>query len=268
MLPTAADDDGPPTGVLLTVAYDGAGFSGFAPQRDRRTVYGTLLEAARALDPGVHVLRGASRTDAGVHARGQIVALDPRRTIPLRGWVLGMNAHLPDDVAVRRAHEVQRGYEPRASRLGKRYRYLVMRDVVRDPRLDKISWRVGAQLDVARARREAHLLVGTHDFKGFRSSHDDRDVTVRTIMRAEIVEGVLDDARLMELVVEGSAFLHNMMRIVIGTIVGVASGRLAEGAVSRAIASGRRDDLGVTAPPHGLSLDEVFVDLAEAPRWP
>jgi len=251
--------------VLLTVAYDGARFAGFAPQPSQRTVHGELLTAVRALDDSVSELRYASRTDAGVHARGQLVALAPNKVIPPRGWVLGLDAHLPHDVAVRRAREVPRGFEPRASRLGKRYRYRIMRDAVRDPLMDGRAWRLGGSLDVGRARSEATLLLGTHDFRAFRSSSDARTSTIRSLRRAELVEGALDDARMLDVIIEGDAFLHNMVRIVVGTLVDVAMGRLEPGAVARAIASGRREDLGITAPAHGLCLDEVFVE--PTPEW-
>src|SRR4051812_38720481 len=97
-------------GVLLQVAYDGANFCGFAPQPGQRTVYGTLLDAVRGMDASVEGLRGASRTDAGVHARGQAVAFDTALGVPARGWVLGVNARLPTDVAVRAAREVEEGF--------------------------------------------------------------------------------------------------------------------------------------------------------------
>ncbi len=273
-MPTTPADVAPAGGVtssiLLTVAYDGAELSGFAPQPSVRTVSGELLQALRCLDPSVQTIRGASRTDAGVHSRGQIVAFDPERNIPTRGWVLGVNAHLPRDVAVRRARVVPRGYEPRASRLGKRYRYLVIRDPVRDPLLEHVAWRVGGRFDLDLARTEASALLGTHDFAAFRTASDPRLETHRTLTRAELVEGVRGDARLVELVIEGNAFLHNMVRIITGTLVDVAQGRLAPGAVARAIESLDRKDLGITAPAHGLVLDEVFVEpTAEwGESWP
>lgn len=260
----------PGRAILLTVAYDGARFSGFAPQTEQRTVFDTLLEGVRALDPSVETMRYASRTDAGVHARGQLVAFEAKNSIPPRGWVLGVNAHLPDDVAVRRAQEAPGGFQPRASRLGKRYRYRVMRDAVRDPLLDRYVWRLGGSLELDRARHEATSLLGTHDFRAFRSSADARDNTTRTLRRAELTEGVGGDPRLLDIVVEGDAFLHNMVRIVVGTLMDVAGGRLEPGAVVRAFESQRREDLGVTAPAHGLMLDEVFVQPTDewGAAWP
>lgn len=250
--------------ILLTVAYDGADFCGFAPQKSGRTVHGILTEAARSLDPNVSLLRGASRTDSGVHARGQAVSFDPTRTIPCKGWVLGMNSALPQDVAIRQARVVPQGFDPRAFGRGKRYRYALMLDRVRDPLVDRRAWRLDPPFDEAKARAEAATLLGTHDFRAYRSSADERVVTVRTLTRCELVHQ--PDPRLVEIVVEGSAFLHNMVRILVGTIVDVARGRLAPGACARALSSGARTDLGMTAPAHGLMLDEVFLDLPVMPE--
>ncbi|MGZ3417631.1 MAG: tRNA pseudouridine(38-40) synthase TruA [Polyangiales bacterium] len=244
--------------VLLTVAYDGAAFHGFAPQREDRNVHGVLSGAVAALDPHASPLHGASRTDAGVHARGQLVWFEPSRAIPPKGWVLGVNAHLPADVAVRQAREVAPGFDPRAASRGKRYRYGVMVDQVRDPLRDGRVWRLDPPLDLDRARIEAAAMLGTHDFKAFRSSSDPRLETTRTLTRVDIVE--IESG--FEVVVEGTAFLHNMVRIMVGTLVDVARKRLAPGAVERAFASGSRDDLGMTAPAQGLLLDEVFLDPA------
>src|SRR5512140_1763232 len=112
-------------GVLLTVAYDGRPFAGFAPQPAQRTVAGELLGALRTVDPAIREIRGASRTDAGVHARGQRVAFDSAATIPPRGWALAVTRHLPAEIAVRRAALVPEGFSPRFNNRGKRYRYLI-----------------------------------------------------------------------------------------------------------------------------------------------
>lgn len=250
-----------PPGVLLSVAYDGAAFAGFAPQPGQRTVHGVLLEAVRALDPGVERLRGASRTDAGVHARAQAVALDPTRAIPPKGWVLGVNAALPSDLAVRTARRVPRGYEPRAHGRGKRYRYYLLVDRVRDPMLERVAWRIDPPFDRGRAEAELSAIVGTHDFTAFRSASDPRVDTIRTLDRVTIIEPRSDEPRLLAIEVEGNAFMHNMVRIIAGTAVDVGRGRLKPGATTRALASGARTDLGMTAPPHGLILDEVRLEL-------
>ena len=255
---------------MLTVAYDGGPFAGFAPQPGQRTISGELLGALQAVDPAVRAIRGASRTDAGVHAHGQRVAFDTTTDIPPRGWVLAVTRHLPREIAVRRAALVPAGFSPRFTSGGKRYRYLILRDPVRDPFLDGRAWRSPSFADdeaVARARREAQAALGTHDFAAFRSSADARTNTVRTLRAVDLVEDPRD-RRLLRVDLEGDAFLHNMVRILVGTFADVARGRLAEGAVARALASRDRRDAGITAPGEGLYLEEVLLGDEGTAAWP
>lgn len=251
-------------GVLLDIAYTGTHFHGWAAQEQMRTVEGELAGAIRAMDPHASLPRGTSRTDAGVHARQQLVAFDASLLIPPRGWVLGLNQHLPDDACVRQARAVPFRFDPRSAVRRKRYTYRLLQDRVRDPLWQERSWRVGWPLDMETLKREASTIVGTHDFRAFRSAHDARTDTVRTIARADvIVDGERNppDARILLLAFEGDAFLYNMVRILVGTLVDVARGHLAEGAVTRALASGLRADAGMTAPAVGLTLEHVALEL-------
>ena len=238
------------TGVLLQVAYEGTAFSGWATQRDARTVEDTLRGAILALDPRAQGPRGTSRTDAGVHAEGQMAAFDANVAMPPRGWVLTLNQHLPEDVAVRAAQLVPVGFSPRFASKKKRYRYDLLLDKVRDPLLCRRSWRIGYDMDMARIGREAQAIVGTHDFVAFRSAGDERAETVRTI-NAVTVDSV--DARRWSITVEGSAFLYNMVRILVGTLVDVGRGHLPEGddrAGDRREGSRARGSNRATTGPH------------------
>ena len=260
-------------GVLLEVAYTGTHFHGWASQEDVRTVQGELTGAVRAVDPHASIPRGTSRTDAGVHATRQLAAFDSSVEIPARGWVLALNEHLPDDACVRRARAITSKFEPRFAAKRKRYVYRVLLDRVRDPLWHARSWRIGWPLDLDVMRREASAIVGTHDFRGFRSAHDSRTETVRTVMRAELLSGggaAGGDARILQIVFEGNAFLYNMVRILVGTLVDVGRGNRPEGTVARALASGSRADAGMTAPAVGLTLEEIQLDLPEdlGPPWP
>jgi tRNA pseudouridine38-40 synthase len=254
-------------GILLEVSYDGAAFHGWARQTGARTVEDTLCGAVLAVDPRAGSVRGASRTDAGVHAEGQLAAFDATLDVPARAWVLGVNQHLPDDVAVRAARAVPAGFSPRLMARGKRYRYRVLVDPVRDPRWRTRAWRI-AELDVHAMAREAHAACGTHDFASFRAAGDARPTTVRTLTRVEVERE--EDPRVVAVVVEGNAFLYNMVRILIGTMVDVARGRLASGAVERAIHARDRRMAGTTAPAQGLVLECVHADMPEGAgdRWP
>ncbi len=256
--------------MLLQVAYRGTPFSGFAWQKDARTVDGELRGAIAELDPKASLPRGVSRTDAGVHAECQLVGFDTTMPLPARGWVLALNRHLPDEIAVRRARQVPVGYNPRFASLWKRYRYRVLLDKVRDPSLADRSWRVGWEMDLAKAKAECSAVLGTHDFAAFRSAGDERENTERTLHRFELVEAPGGDPRVFEVVVEGSAFLYNMVRILVGTLVDVGRGHLEPGAFARALETLDRAMLGQTAPPQGLCLEHVECNLPEGSGepWP
>ena len=248
-------------GIALGVAYRGTNFHGFAPQPGVRTVYGALLEAVQSMGSGVTVMRGLSRTDAGVHARAQVVAFDTEQVISPRGWVLGLNHHLPPDLAVRSARTVPAGFNPRFASLGKRYVYSLLQDPLPDPLLFHSTWHVHQEFDDELARAELAAAVGTHDFSAFRTASDQRPSAVRTIVRSAVTRDA-GDARCVRLEVEGTAFLHNMVRILAGTAVDVALGRKKPGTLARALASGQRAEAGRTAPPQGLLLAASDVD------WP
>lgn len=254
-------------GILLTLAYDGARFSGFAPQKNAHTVGEALARAVREMDPQAGALRVASRTDAGVHAQGQIACFDTVRRISTRGWLLGLSAFLPPQIAVLRVAQVQVGFNPSKAAARKTYRYRLLRGTLRDPFLEGRAWRVHAPLDLEKMRGEAQLLIGTHDFRAFRGASDFRTHTVRTIETAQFVPSA-EQERCLVFEVTGNRFLYRMVRIIVGTLVDVGRGTKAPGAVSRALASGARTDLGVTAPPDGLTLERV--ELAEAGEngWP
>ncbi|MFO0666588.1 MAG: tRNA pseudouridine(38-40) synthase TruA [Polyangiaceae bacterium] len=253
--------------ALVEVAYDGTSFHGYAKQvPEIRTVAATLEHAITSIDPLAGTLRGSSRTDTGVHARAQLVAFDTHLSIPAKGWVLGLNKHLPDDVVVRRAFSVPVGFDPRGFVAWKRYGYRVSTSRVRDPMERNRAWHVHEPIDLERMQRELEVLVGNHDFRAFRSVQDQRTETRRTILEVHATE--VDSA--IEVSVRGDGFMHNMVRIIVGTAVDVARGRKAPGACARALESGLRTDLGMTAPPQGLTLlhTELLTSAPLREAWP
>lgn len=253
--------------VLLTIAYDGGPFVGWASQPNARTVSGELWGAIRAVDPRGSMPRGTSRTDAGVHARGQLAAFDTQKAIPPRGWLLALAQHLPEEISVVQAATVPSGFDPRTHVRSKRYRYVVMNSHVRDPFLDRYCWRIPERLNQPCMIEAASHLLGTHDFGAFRSSHDRREITVRQILRVEVGRARSDE-RILEIIVEGDRFLHRMVRIIAGTLVDIGRGRLGAKAIAQALLTRARTDLGMTAPPQGLFLDSIELTDEPQDRWP
>lgn len=257
----------PRLGILLTVAYDGSRFAGFARQPKARTIAGELDGAVRAIDATASIVRGASRTDAGVHAFSQRVAFDTSMDIPSRGWVLALAQHTSDEVAIVSAARVPAGYDPRDHAQKKTYRYSILRSPLRDPFLRGRAWRIGERLNQPLMKEEANALLGRHDFRAFRSSTDARVDTVRTIFRAGLREDTADP-RLLHIEIEGDRFLHRMVRIIVGALVDTGRGRLSPGAVRSALHTGNRNELGITAPPDGLCLVTLDLDDEGSDKWP
>lgn len=245
--------------VRLVVRYDGAPFSGWQRQRGVPTVQEALEDAASAMSVARITVRGAGRTDAGVHALGQVASFDTEASIPAHGWRLGLNGRLPPSVAVWDARIARDGFDPRRASAGKRYRYLLHAHPDRDPLLHRRAWHLYGELDLDAMRGEAEALVGTHDFRAFRAADCERETTVRTLWRVDVRRGFAGRDDLVAVEVEGTAFLKNMVRVIVGTLVDVGRKRLPAGTARARLDDGDRTRGGVTAPPDGLYLDEVFL---------
>jgi tRNA pseudouridine38-40 synthase len=248
----------PPPGsrvFRVVVAYDGTDFSGWQRQPGMRTVQGVLEDAIRELLGEEVFVRGAGRTDAGVHADGQVASFAiASRRIPPHGFLRGLNAILPGDVALQEVHEAPAEFDARFSARGKVYRYTVWNHVVRSPRHTRATWHVRRPLDMATIRAAAALLVGEHDFRAFRASDCERRTTRRIVRRLEVDR----QGALLTFDIEATAFLKNMVRIVVGTLVDVGRGQLPPEAISRMLETGDRAHGGMTAPPQGLTLLRVL----------
>ena len=240
--------------IHLIVEYDGTDYAGWQRQSNAMTVQEWLEKAVKMLTGETVCVHGASRTDAGVHALGQSAHFETESRIPADKFSFALNTILPPDIRVSKSEEVDADFHSRFSGKGKRYRYLFYAA----PHAGALNRRTHAHviypLDVQKMAVEAETLVGTHDFGAFAASGSVVKDTVRTIYRAEVTQNGPE----IQLIVEGNGFLYNMVRIIAGTLIGVGSGKVEPGAFRRAIESGSRLDLGVTAPAHGLTLMEVF----------
>lgn len=256
-----------PERLLLELRYDGGPFAGFVRQENAHTVAAELELAIRRMDPEAGALTCSSRTDSGVHALHQIASFVSQKSIESRGWVLGLGQLLPDAVAVTAVSKVDLDFDPRKDPIWKRYRYRVLTSPVPDPFEAGRAFHVLTRLDLSLMREEAKLIVGQHDFAAFRSARDERPVTIRTLHSVQLEEDPRDP-RIVHIVVTGDRFLYNMVRIIAGTLVDVGRGRKAPGAMARALASGRREDLGMTAPAAGLYLEHVQLRTLGRDRFP
>lgn len=245
--------------VRLVVRYDGTGLSGWQRQNGVRTVQSELEKGIEAFTGAFSTVRGAGRTDAGVHALAQVAAFDTESKIPMKGWMLGLGSKLPREVSITDAREVPAGFNPRYASAGKRYRYLVLGSRARDPLLRDRAWLVHEPLDPGAMRRAASYVLGWHDFSAFRAADCERSSTTRCVFRAELTPDYVGVPGLFALTIEGTAFLKNMVRIISGTLVDVGRGRLAPEVVEQRLRDGDRTRSGMTAPAHGLYLDEVFL---------
>ena len=257
------DDPAAPTGPLvrvrMTVAYDGSGFHGFAPNPGVATVGGTLAGAlARVLRHDVE-LTCAGRTDTGVHAWGQVVSFDadPDRYDPLT-LQRSLNRQCGPAIVVRDVGTVGDDFDARRSAAGRTYRYTIVNRPVPDPFLAHIAWHVDEQLDLDLLRLGCDPLIGEHDFAAFCRRARLRDggeaSLVRTVRRAEwtdLGEGVL------RFEIEANAFCHQMIRSVVGTLVDVGVARKHAGELLGIIAGRDRAKASSLAPPQGLCLWSV-----------
>lgn len=247
----------------LRIAYDGTDFHGWQRQEPPgrpalRTVQGALEDAvAEAVGCRVPVT-GASRTDAGVHAMGQVAAFSAETRIPVDRLAMAINARLPGDVRVRDACAVVDGFDPISECVSKCYRYRIAHgDTGTDGVLlfdRRTTWSTWHRLDAARMAGAAAALVGTHDFAAFAQVNHGRESTVRTIHGCTVSAPAPGR---ITIEVAGNGFLYNMVRIIAGTLTEAGRGRIDASHVREALATGNRSNTGPTLPPHGLRLEWV-----------
>jgi tRNA pseudouridine38-40 synthase len=211
---------------------------------------------AKLLTHEVQVV-GASRTDAGVHARGQVASFRTERSIPVHGIRRGLNSMLPDTIAVRDAAEVPDAFHPRFSATGKHYRYSILTRNERSPRYRDRAWHHPDPLNVAAMQEAARALIGEHDFAAFRSAGCTAKTTMR---RVDVIALTRAQPHLLDIDIRGNAFLRQMVRIIVGTLTEVGTGKRSPAQVAEILASKDRVQAGITAPAHGLELIEVRYD--------
>ncbi|RFU61428.1 tRNA pseudouridine(38-40) synthase TruA [Peribacillus glennii] len=239
------------------ISYDGTQFAGYQVQPEKRTVQLELEKALRKIHKGDEVRVSASgRTDAGVHAMGQVIHFDSSYSFPAENWEKAMNALLPDDIAILRVEKVSQEFHARFHASGKEYRYMISLSKKRDPFRRNYAYHFPFALDSKAIKDAIPFLLGTHDFTSFCSAKTEVEDKVRTIREIELVE----DNGLLVFRFVGSGFLYNMVRILVGTLLEVGTGKKKPSDVAEILEKKDRSFAGKTAPGQGLYLWEVFYE--------
>jgi tRNA pseudouridine38-40 synthase len=241
--------------VKLVLAYEGTRYVGWQVQPNGPSIQAEVERALETLHKAPRRVTAAGRTDAGVHALGQVVSFPEERPLPLAAYVRGMNAILPEDVAVVAASVEPDGFDARRSARGKRYRYRIENGPTRAPLTRRQAWQVFRPLDAGAMRRAAAPLVGRHDFAAFQAADCEARHAVREVTRLDVLG---ERGGRIDVVVEATAFVKHMVRNVVGTLVEVGLGRRTPESIADVLAGGDRARAGPTAPPQGLCLEEVF----------
>lgn len=234
--------------IAVGVEYDGLRLAGWQSQRDLQTVQESVERALSRIADAPVALVGAGRTDAGVHARGQVAHFDTEAHRTMRAWVLGANTHLPPGIALRWALEVPDHFHARYSALSRCYRYIILN---RSARTGLAAGRVAfihRPLDVERMQQGAPLLLGEHDFSAFRSSECQANSPVRNLMSLRVMR----QGEFIGIEVRANAFLHHMVRNIAGLLISIGQGDHEPGWVAEVLASRDRRVNAATAPADGL----------------
>jgi tRNA pseudouridine38-40 synthase len=249
--------------IKLVIEYDGAPFVGWQVQLSGPSVQEAVETAmARLCNVPREQLKvtAAGRTDSGVHARGQVVSIDPPGAgagLPMRAFTAGMNGLLPASVSVVSAEWAPDGFDARRWATGKRYIYSLRNAPIRSPLWRTRAWEVRRPFDIAAMREAANHLLGRHDFSALRAGDCPANNPVRELKKISLEPDGRDPA-VFHLLVEGTAFLKHMIRTIAGTLAEVGHGKRAASSIPALLEGRDRSKAGVTAPPHGLVLDEVF----------
>jgi tRNA pseudouridine38-40 synthase len=241
--------------VKLVLEYDGTRYVGWQVQLNGPSIQAEVERALEELHKAPRRVTAAGRTDAGVHARGQVATFYEREPLPVKAYLQGMNAILPADVAVRSASIEPDGFDARRSASGKRYRYRIENGPVRSPLARLVAWEHFRPLDADAMRAAAVHLLGRHDFACFQASDCACEHAVREIRRCDVVG---ERGGRIDLVLEATAFVKHMVRNVVGTLCEVGTGRRSPESIRALLLTLDRTRAGPTAPPQGLCLEEVF----------
>ncbi|TAK20261.1 MAG: tRNA pseudouridine(38-40) synthase TruA [Chloroflexota bacterium] len=241
--------------LALVLEYDGTEFAGFQSQRSRRTIQGEIEQAIEVIAGERIRVVAAGRTDAGVHASGQVISFTTESCLPAEIWVRALNARLPRSIAVREARDVPSGFHARFGALSRSYRYRIANGTSRGALCRQYRWHVPGRLDENQMAAAIRHLLGHHDFASFAGAGQQTRLgrTTRTIIAADCHRSGDE----IDIDVEADGFLPHMVRNIVGTIVQVGRGKLMQSDIPEILAARDRARAGATAPPHGLCLVRI-----------
>jgi tRNA pseudouridine38-40 synthase len=249
--------DAPARTIALTVAYEGTSFAGWQRQPGERTVQAVLEDALAVIEERPVTAVAAGRTDAGVHAVGQVVSARVSNRLPPDVLARAINVRLPEDLRIVSIAEAVAGFDARRDARAKVYRYTMAVGADPGPFVRRVVWHIPQRLDVVAMQQAAAVLIGEHDFAAFQAAGGDVRSSVRRLWESVLVDEP-GAPRYLRYQVTGSGFLRHMVRNIVGTLVEIGKHRWPADAVGKILASRSRHRAGATAPPHGLVLVRVL----------
>ncbi len=243
--------------IMLRVAYDGTGYSGWQEQENAITIESELNKALSSVTGEDISVIGASRTDAGVHAEGAVCVFDTDSRIPAEKFSYAANTRLPEAVRVWESTEVEPDFHPRHCNSEKTYEYRIWNDDFDNPLMTRYTHFIYRNMDVDAMDKAAQCLVGEHDFKSYCSTKAEVLSTVREIVSIGVERDAVE-SRLIRITVTGKGFLYNMVRIIAGTLIEVGTGLRTVESVKTALEAKDREAAGPTAPAKGLTLKRMI----------
>lgn len=249
--------------IKLTLAYDGGAYAGWQRQPGKHTLQETIERALSKLCNERVIVAGSGRTDAGVHALGQVASFETKSDLPIRAFHRALNAELPRDISVLKAEEAAEDFHARKRAKRKRYRYQIHNSRTLDVFRRTTAWHYCyGRLDAELMHEAAQHWLGTHDFRAFETNWPQRSSSVRTVFDISCLRHASPDDKLIVFEVEADGFLYNMVRTMVGTLIEIGRRRQPPAWAGEIVTSLDRRQAGMKVPAHGLFL--VSVDYDEA----
>ena len=242
--------------IKLTIEYDGKDFNGWQKQPNKLNIQGTIEQTIKSITGEDVELNASGRTDAGVHALGQIANFKTNSKIPIEKFAIALNSRLKKSIVIKKAEEVDERFHSRLNCKKKTYRYIINNSNEGSAIYRNLETHIPQKLDVEKMKKAIKYFEGEHDFKAFKASGTSGKNSVRTIYETKLYE----QGERIYVELTGSGFLYNMVRIITGTLVEVGLGKISPEQIPEIIKIGKRENAGKTLPPQGLYLLKVMYE--------